>query len=316
MATYARDEWEVGDRCYVRGGYWTRDTDAACTKRTAAVVVEVMRGAAKVKLDTGRELTARFNVIEPDEHWRAECEKKEAEKRARIAREREPAVRLVPSPAAPLTFTLEEKLMARDDDADDQPVANQAQRDEALRQLTALRQGNVMAMAPVPTEAPAPFLPAPSLAPPPPEAPVLRAHDVAPEAPESKSTGGRLRGTEPWRLAWKERLRREAEIGEKLRLEDEARASTLPAPPEPEPAPEPEAPPSPVVIPSDPMGALFARIQEELLALYGEQEDVEKRLGELRALEVRLTEIKDRTRVLAAQERQVKRVMDARKGDA
>ena len=91
----SRDDLEVGGTCFLRVGYAGPN---GSSKLNRCQVVDVMRAAARVRLlDSGRELTCRFNQLEPDHDYLMEREEREERRRERV---REPIAPPPPSPPA------------------------------------------------------------------------------------------------------------------------------------------------------------------------------------------------------------------------
>lgn len=87
-----RDDLEVGGTCFLRIGY---DGASSQVKLRRAQVVEVVRAAARLRLlDTGRELTARFNMLEPDHDYLQERAERERKRKERLREDS-----LLPPPA-------------------------------------------------------------------------------------------------------------------------------------------------------------------------------------------------------------------------
>lgn len=179
MKARRRDEWRVGDRCLMRAGYYSRDGQAS--KLVPGRVTRLLRDAAEIVLDTGKETTVRLGNLQHDEAWLDEQEQREAEKRSKLERERID-LRLVssePTESKALTYSLADKL--RDSEP---PAIDDSVRAEALKQIEALRARR----AAPPPESEAQPEPEPQPQPEPEPAPVVPPAPVASEpAPAAQS---------------------------------------------------------------------------------------------------------------------------------
>jgi outer membrane biosynthesis protein TonB len=134
-------EWQEGDRCLMRAGFYSRD--GAATKLVPGKVIRLVGGdaAAEVRLDSGRECTVRLSQLTHDETWEDEKDAREREKAERLARESK--VRLVPDETKqqPLTFSLGEKLKNLATQPEPEPVVvDDALRAEARAMIAAIAQ--------------------------------------------------------------------------------------------------------------------------------------------------------------------------------
>lgn len=154
-----RDELVKGQWLYEKSRH-SAGGAAVQVYRRRVKVLDWNRGAALVQFEDGREKTIPFNDLEPDDAWLEEYQKKQEEKRARIAQERE--LSLVAAPKEPekpaLTYTLAEKLAAEDEEEQDEEpaeetIAQRRAREEAMRAIDALKS------APQPSPTPQATLP-------------------------------------------------------------------------------------------------------------------------------------------------------------
>jgi transposase len=137
----ARDELVKGMYLYERS-HLSNGAGGAATQmhRRRGKVLDWNRGAAEVEFEDGRRKLVPFNLLEPDDDWLAEHRKKQDEKRARIAKERE--LSLVEPAKSTLSYTLAEKLAVDDEEEAEEPaeetVAQRRQREEARLAIAAL----------------------------------------------------------------------------------------------------------------------------------------------------------------------------------
>lgn len=135
----AREDMEEGGFVLMKTRFPGVGGAAVAMKKHRAKVLTIMRGGVQIRReDNGKQLTVKFCDLEPDEEWLSQRDVKEAQKRKRIEQD----LRLVePPPKPPLTYSLTEKYNAiADADDEDGPVASEHDRQEALRQLEALKQ--------------------------------------------------------------------------------------------------------------------------------------------------------------------------------
>ncbi len=140
-----REELVHGGKAYLRTRHVVNGA-AAHMKRHRVTIRDWDGGAARIEREDGTRVLVPFRDLEPDPEFLAEYHEKQAEKRERIGREREQALR----EAKPLTYTLADKL-AQDEEAavavENEPDKRQEQRQEALRAIEALKQSGVVAAA-------------------------------------------------------------------------------------------------------------------------------------------------------------------------
>lgn len=112
----AREEVEEGGYVLLRvRGHVAPGGVATAERHERVKVLEVMRGALRVRNEkNGREFTEKFSEFTADEEWLSESERREAEKLARIAREK---LQLVDTPpkSEPLKVSLGDAIRANEE---------------------------------------------------------------------------------------------------------------------------------------------------------------------------------------------------------
>lgn len=138
----AKEDLEAGARCFHVEKQGGPGGVAVQQKLVSVKVLKVDKTFALVETEQGKRRYVPFSQLQRDDGWVREREKRESEKRARIAREAKPP--------EPLKFTLADKLMTPETTSN--KGATESDREEARRAIEELR---VQSTSPPPS-APAP----------------------------------------------------------------------------------------------------------------------------------------------------------------
>jgi hypothetical protein len=306
LVAISREELIVGGRAFYKSRPPSMGGLSTAWKLKPVKILEVARAGAKIEFENKKTIIAPFGMLEPDEGFLDEHERKEALKKKRIERERLLSEELCTTgltPSAPLTYTLADKLSA--ETADDDQVASEADKREALTMLEALRVKDLANTAP----------PAPQHA----LFDELAARREKKQAEDALPDLRLLKvGGEPASTSLEAP---EPEPAPEPSPKPPTRPPlTVPpsVPPAPEPEPEPELPFPPLNPPPPltPMQRMLLKVQSELEQLIADEAeldaqtvDAERQLAHLESLlaatRPKLEANRKRQKVLAAQERMV-----------